>query len=92
MLLDVVDPAALDGTRTVLITKLEYQGTESMTDLEKALASQIANIVKRTGESIPELAVIVTDGGLSKHGELVAMLKSKLGKGHGATLKLWCTR
>ena len=54
-----------------------------MTDLEKAVASQMANIVKRTGKSIPELAAIVKGSGLTKHGELVAMLKSTLGMGHG---------
>ncbi|MEO7803526.1 MAG: DUF5655 domain-containing protein [Actinomycetota bacterium] len=54
-----------------------------MTDLEKAVATHMANIVKRTGKSIPELAAIVKGSGLSKHGELVAMLKSTLGMGHG---------
>lgn len=54
-----------------------------MTDLNKAIATQLANIVKRTGKSIPELTAIVKSSGLSKHGELVAMLKSTLGMGHG---------
>jgi predicted transport protein len=54
-----------------------------MTDLEKAIATQLANIVKRTGKSMPELTAIVKGSGLSKHGELVAMLKSTLGMGHG---------
>ncbi len=54
-----------------------------MTDLDKALATQMANIVKRTGRSLPELTAIVKGSGLSKHGELVAMLKSTLGMGHG---------
>ena len=54
-----------------------------MTDVDKALATQMANIVKRTGKSIPELTAIVKGSGLSKHGELVAMLKTTLGMGHG---------
>lgn len=54
-----------------------------MTDLDKAIATQLANIVKRTGKSIPELTAIVKGSGLSKHGELVAMLKSTMGMGHG---------
>ena len=54
-----------------------------MADLEKALATQLANIVKRTGKTLPELSAIVKGSGLSKHGELVAMLKSTLGMGHG---------
>jgi hypothetical protein len=54
-----------------------------MTDLDKALATQMANIVKRTGKSIPELTAIIKGSGLTRHGELVAMLKSTLGMGHG---------
>lgn len=54
-----------------------------MTDLNKARATQIANIEKRTGKSLEELTAIVKDSGLSKHGELVAMLKTSLGMGHG---------
>jgi len=54
-----------------------------MADQEKALATQLANIEKRTGKSLEELSTIVSESGLSKHGELVAMLKSDLGMGHG---------
>ena len=54
-----------------------------MTDLDKALATQMANIVKRTGKSLAELTAIVKGSGLSRHGELVRMLKTTLGMGHG---------
>lgn len=54
-----------------------------MSDVDKAVATQLANIVKRTGKSLEELSAIVKSSGLSKHGELVAMLKSNLGMGHG---------
>lgn len=54
-----------------------------MADADKALATQLANIEKRTGKSLADLARIVTESGLSKHGELVAMLKTTLGMGHG---------
>ena len=54
-----------------------------MADLDKALATQLANIEKRTGKSLEELAKIVKASGLSKHGELVSMLKTQLGMGHG---------
>lgn len=54
-----------------------------MTDLDKALATQLANIEKRTGKSLAELTAIVKASGLAKHGELVALLKTKLGLGHG---------
>lgn len=54
-----------------------------MTDLDKAVATQLANIEKRTGKTLAQLAEIVKGSGLTKHGELVAMLKDKLGMGHG---------
>ncbi len=54
-----------------------------MADLDKALATQLANIEKRTGKSLAELSEIVRNSGLTKHGELVAMLKTTLGMGHG---------
>lgn len=54
-----------------------------MTNLDKAVATQLANIEKRTGRSLAELTGIVRASGSSRHGELVAMLKSTLGMGHG---------
>jgi hypothetical protein len=54
-----------------------------MTDLDKAVAKQLANIEKRTGKSLEQLAGILHSSGLTKHGEQVAMLKSTLGMGHG---------
>ncbi len=54
-----------------------------MADLDKAVATQLANMEKRTGKSLAQLTRIVQDSGLTKHGELVAMLKSTLGMGHG---------
>lgn len=52
-------------------------------DMDKALATQLANIEKRTGKSIAELTALVQGSGLAKHGEQVAMLKQALGMGHG---------
>lgn len=54
-----------------------------MADLDKAIATQLANIEKRTGKSLAQLRAIVQNSGLAKHGELVMMLKSSLGMGHG---------
>ncbi len=54
-----------------------------MTDLAQAVATQMANIEKRTGKSLAELTAIVQASGLAKHGEKVAMLKQQLGMGHG---------
>ncbi|HUG99808.1 MAG TPA: DUF4287 domain-containing protein [Gammaproteobacteria bacterium] len=54
-----------------------------MGTIEKAVATQLANIEKRTGKSLAELGAVVAASGLVKHGELVAMLKRDLGMGHG---------
>src|SRR5918993_783447 len=52
-------------------------------DIDKAMETQLANIEKRTGKTLEQLERIVRSSGLSKHGELVAMLKTDLGMGHG---------
>jgi hypothetical protein len=52
-------------------------------DVAKALATQLANIEKRTGKSLAQLVAIVKKSGLEKHGGIVAMLKRDLGMGHG---------
>jgi len=54
-----------------------------MADPDKALATQLANIETRTGKSLAELRRLVKGSGLTKHGQLVAMLKDTLGMGHG---------
>jgi hypothetical protein len=52
-------------------------------DVEKAKTNQLANIETRTGKKLSELVKLIKDSGLAKHGEVVAMLKSKMGMGHG---------
>jgi len=49
----------------------------------KALATQLANIEKRTGKTLEEFAAIIASSGLSKHGEMRDMLKRESGLGHG---------
>lgn len=51
--------------------------------MDKAVVTQLANIEKRTGKPLADLARIIATSGLTKHGELVAMLKQELGMGHG---------
>lgn len=51
--------------------------------MDKALATQLANIEKRTGKSLDALTSIVRTSGLTKHGEIRDMLKRDLGMGHG---------
>lgn len=54
-----------------------------MSDIDKAIATQLANIEKRSGKTLAELAAIVRASGLAKHGEIRDMLKRDLGLGHG---------
>ena len=54
-----------------------------MADVEKAVATQLANIEKRTGKSLDHLIQLVFASGLTKHGEMVSLLKSELQLGHG---------
>lgn len=54
-----------------------------MTDVQKALATQLRNIEGRTGKTQEQLIAYVRGSGLSKHSEIVSMLKSGLGLGHG---------
>ena len=54
-----------------------------MADVQKALATQIKNIEARTGKTLDELKLLIQNSGLSKHSEIVGMLKSDLRLGHG---------
>lgn len=51
--------------------------------LQQAVANQLKNIEAGTGKSIAEWTAIIQQSGLEKHGELVNMLKSNFGLGHG---------
>ena len=55
-------------------------GTES---IDKAYATQIANIEKSTGKKLKEWITIINKSGFAKHGELVSFLKEKHGFTHG---------
>lgn len=50
-------------------------------DIDQAVATQLANIEKRTGKTLAQLSKIIKGSGLTRHGELVAMLKDDLGWG-----------
>ncbi len=54
-----------------------------MASVEEQIQTQLRNIESKTGKSQAELFALVRACGLSKHGELVAHLKSTLGLGHG---------
>jgi predicted transport protein len=52
-------------------------------DVQKAIENQLKNIETSTGKSIAEWTQIIKSSSLEKHGELVNMLKTKYGLGHG---------
>ena len=52
-------------------------------DMDKAVATQLANIQKKTGRTLAELTALVRASGLTKHGEIRDMLRRDLGLGHG---------
>jgi hypothetical protein len=54
-----------------------------MSSLDKAVQTQLDNIQKKTGKSLDELAAVVRESGLTKHGEVRDYLKRELGLGHG---------
>ena len=54
-----------------------------MSTVDKAYETQINNIQAKTGKNLDELAKIVQESGLTKHGEVRAMLQEKLGLGYG---------
>lgn len=54
-----------------------------MANLEQAIATQLANIEKRSGKSLTELTAALQASGLLKHGEQIAFLKQEFSLGHG---------
>jgi hypothetical protein len=51
--------------------------------LQKAVDTQLANIQAKTGKSLEQLAALVRQSGLTKHGEIRAMLQEQFGLGYG---------
>ena len=54
-----------------------------MSQVDKALETQVRNIEKKTGKSLEQLLAKLDASGLEKHGQMVSLLKSDLGLGHG---------
>ena len=54
-----------------------------MASVEEALKTQIRNIEARSGKSMKEWKAVIAASGLTKHSEVVAMLKTKHGMTHG---------
>ena len=51
--------------------------------VEEALRTQVRNIEAQSGRSMAEWTRLIQERGLTKHGEIVAWLKSKHGMTHG---------
>lgn len=54
-----------------------------MSSTDKALATQIANIEKKSGKTMADLGEAIASSGLQKHGEIRAFLMERFGVGHG---------
>lgn len=54
-----------------------------MADIEKALATQLSNIEKKTGKSLAQLTTAIKKSGLTKHGEIRIWLVETYGLGNG---------
>jgi Domain of unknown function (DUF5655)/Domain of unknown function (DUF4287) len=54
-----------------------------MADLDKAYATQLANIEKKSGKSLAQLSEAIGKSGKIKHGEIRGWLMEQYGLGHG---------
>ncbi len=54
-----------------------------MSSVERAKATQLANIQKKTGKTLDELTKFIQASGLTRHGEIRSMLMEKLGLTYG---------
>jgi hypothetical protein len=54
-----------------------------MADVDKAIATQISNVEKRTGRTLAELRAAIAGCGRAKHGEIRSWLMETYGLGHG---------
>jgi hypothetical protein len=50
---------------------------------EETMRTQLTNIQTKTGKTLEQLAMVVKQSGLTKHGEIRDLLKRDLGLGHG---------
>jgi hypothetical protein len=55
-----------------------------MSTVDEGLAAQIRNIERQYGKSLDEWIALIKESGLTKHTEIVAMLKNRYGMSHGS--------
>ena len=76
-----VSPGPRRGTLPVTITSL--RGDALVDTVEQAKQTQLQNIQTRTGKSLDELFALIRESGLTRHGQILQLLKRDLGMGHG---------
>lgn len=54
-----------------------------MADPQAAIATQLRNIEAKTGQTLAQLGAVIATSGLTKHGEVRAMLIERFGLGYG---------
>ena len=59
-----------------------------MSIVDKGLEAQIHNIEKQYGKSLSEWIALIKESGITKHTEIIAMLKSQYGMSHGSANRL----
>ena len=59
-----------------------------MNSVDKAIETQLENIQTKTGKTLDELYALIRKSGLTKHGEILELLKRDLGMGHGDAARL----
>src|SRR6476620_8524900 len=62
-----------------------------MATVEEGLRTQLRNIETATGRTIADWIALIKASGRSKHGEIVAWLKSEYGLSHGTANRLAIT-
>ncbi len=62
-----------------------------MATVADGIKAQLRNIESTYGHSIDELAVVVAKSGLTKHADVVGMLKERYGMAHGAAHRVSLT-
>lgn len=62
-----------------------------MATVADGIKVQLSNIEKKYGHSIAELSTVIAKSGLTKHTEVVAMLKQRYGMTHGAAHRVSLT-
>ena len=59
-----------------------------MSTVDEALQTQIRNIEEKYGKSLAEWIALISDSGITKHTEIITMLKSQYGVTHGSANRL----